>query len=72
MNKPTKEEYEKALKDSECAVNWIRIENKRQEELLDELVIIRNNLKAHKEYLEKRKEIIQTYQIYEEIENKQK
>lgn len=71
MNKPTKEEYEKAVEEYKQFEKWLELEVEKQNKLLDELIHTRSNIRGYEQYLEKRKEIIQKYQIYEEIENEQ-
>lgn len=70
MGKPTVEEYEKALQDRNDFRSWLSMECKRRDEFLDELLNSRENIKMYRESLDKANEIIQKYEIYQEIESK--
>ena len=63
---PTKKQYEEAKNDKKNMTEWIRMELRRQETLLDELADIRDNLRLYRQTLEKAKEIIMFYEAYEE------
>ena len=70
MGKPTVEEYEKALQERNDLRSWLSMEHKRRDKFLDELLNSRENIKMYQESLEKTNEVIQKYEIYQEIENK--
>lgn len=70
LSKPTKEEYEKSLKERDYFGNWIHMSRKRQNELLDELCEERSTEKLYLEMYEKHKDIIRRYEIYTELEAK--
>lgn len=68
MNKPTKEEYEKAKKDMSFFNDCICRCKKEQNKLLDELITNRNSEKFYTEALEKVKETILIYELYKDVE----
>lgn len=67
MRKPTKEDYETALKSREMFADWIGRENKRRDKLLDELLDIRESIKAYKGQYDKANEVVMLYEMYEEV-----
>ena len=69
MSKPTVEEYEKALQERNDLRSWLSMEYKRRDEFLDELLNSRENIKMYEKSLEKANDVIQKYEIYQEIEN---
>lgn len=69
LGKPTKEAYEKAIRDREFALTSLRLCRKRRDELIDALSKERDSEKFYMELYEKRHEIIRKYEIYEELEN---
>ena len=64
---PTKEEYEEAMQNVIYLKDWIVRENKCREDLIDRLCISQESLKGYKKSLDYYKEIVQKYQIYQEI-----
>ena len=69
MAKPTEQEYRDAVENKAIFLDWLRRENKRRDELLDELLDVRSTIRLYVEQIEKMNEIIQIYEIYKEIEN---
>lgn len=67
MRKPTREDYETALKSREMFADWIGRENKRRDKLLDELLDIRESIKAYKGQYDKANEVVMLYEMYEEV-----
>lgn len=70
MGKPTAKEYEKALQERNDLRSWLSMECKRRDEFLDNLLNSRENIKMYQESLDKVNEVIQKYEIYQEIESK--
>ena len=70
MGKPTEKEYEKALQERNDLRSWLSMECKRRDEFLDNLLNSRENIKMYQESLDKVNEVIQKYEIYQEIESK--
>ena len=72
MAAPTKEEYEKAMQNVVFLKNSIAIENKQREKIIKQLCMSQSTLENYKALLEEQKEIVDRYQIYQEIleENK--
>lgn len=70
MGKPTEKEYEKALQERNDLISWLSMECKRRDEFLDNLLNSRENIKMYQESLDKVNEVIQKYEIYQEIESK--
>ena len=70
LGKPSKEAYEKAKKDKEFAATSLHMCRKRRDELIDALAKERESEKFYMELYEKHRDIIRTYEIYEELENK--
>lgn len=68
MSKPTREEYETALKSKVAFADWIKRESELRDEYLDKLLNVRENIKFYKEQYENASEIVTKYEIYEEIE----
>ena len=69
MAMPTREEYEKALENRKYLSDTIRREYKHRESLINELCTSQNLLNQYEKILSDQKEIIQKYEIYEEIKN---
>lgn len=67
MATPTKEEYEEAMRNVIYLKDWIVRENERRDNLINQLCISQESLKAYKESLDYYKEIVQKYEIYQEI-----
>ena len=67
MTIPTKEEYEKSMKNIEYLHKSISLEDEHREKLINELCSSQKILEDYKKILEKHKEIVQKYQIYQEI-----
>ena len=66
--KPTLEEYEKAKKEYKTYCSWLRMAREKKNELIDALVIERENELRYLKQAEKQHEIIRCYEIYEQIE----
>lgn len=73
MTCPTKNEYVKALGNKEFFCNAITRERKNRENLIDKLCDSQKILKEYESLLGEANEIIQKYEIYQEIltENRQ-
>ena len=67
---PTKEEYEEALKDKKWLNDTIVREYKRRDSLINELCASQKLLDRYKESLDYQKEIIQKYELYQELSEK--
>lgn len=67
MATPTKEEYEEAMRNVIYLKDWIVRENERRDNLINQLCISQESLKAYKKSLDYYKEIVQKYEIYQEI-----
>ena len=63
----TKEEYEKALETRNYLSDWIRREKKIREDLINKLCTSQSCLNNYEALLSNTKEIIQKYEIYQEI-----
>ena len=72
MNKPTREEYETALKDKAAFTDWIERESELMDEYLDKLLDVRENIRLYKERLVKANDVILKYKLYKEIEEELK
>ena len=72
MAMPTREEYEEAVKNRRYLSDTIRREYKHRNSLINELCTSQNLLNQYEKLLSKQKEIIQKYEIYEEIKNEKK
>lgn len=64
---PTYEEYKEALESKKYLDDVIRITYKRRDILINELCSSQKTLDGYKEALDYQKEIIQKYEIYQEI-----
>lgn len=67
---PTYEEYKEALETKKYLDDVIRIAYKRRDILINELCSSQKSLDVYKEALDYQKEIIQKYEIYQEISKK--
>ena len=67
MGSPKKEEYEKAMQNVIYLKDWIARENKRRDDLINQLCGSQKLLEGYKESLDYQKEIIQKYEIYQEL-----
>ena len=72
MSAPTKEEYEEALRNAAYLGDAIIRERKRRESLINELCTSQNLLNQYEKLLSNQKEIVQKYEIYEEIRKEDK
>lgn len=70
MAKPTEQEYKDALHSKKTFSEWLNIEYKNRDKLLDELLNSRETIKCYTQQLKQANEIIQKYEIYEELERK--
>jgi hypothetical protein len=68
LSKPSKEEYEKSLKECEYFAGCLKLSRARRDELLDALCEERSAEKTYLEMYEKHRDIIRKYEIYEELE----
>lgn len=71
IGKPSSAEYEKAKNDYKMFCSWIVKSRERKNELIDALIIERENEKTYTELADKQKDIIRRYEIYTELEAKQ-
>lgn len=67
MASPTKEEYEAAMQNVVFLQDAIVRENRRKDDLIDKLCESQKMVKIYKESLNKYKEIMEKYQIYQEL-----
>ena len=67
MRCPTKKEYEEAMKNVIYLKNSIAMENERRESLINKLCGSQKVLDDYKKALRHQKEIVEKYQIYQEI-----
>ena len=72
MATPTKEEYEEALRNAAYLGDTIIRERKHRESLINELCTSQNLLNQYEKLLSNQKEIVQKYEIYEEIRREDK
>lgn len=72
MGCPTKEEYEEAMQNVIYLKDWIARENKRRDDLINQLCGSQKLLEGYKESLDYQKEIVQKYEIYQELSEKYK
>ena len=66
---PTREEYEKAMQNVTYLKDWIARENKRRDDLINQLCSSQKLLDGYKESLDYQKEIVQKYEIYQELKS---
>lgn len=64
---PTKEEYKEALESKKILIDVISREYERRDKLINDLCGSQKLLDGYKESLDYQKEIIQKYEIYQEI-----
>lgn len=69
---PTREEYEEALKNKKYLDDIIRREYKHRDDLINELCCSQKLLDGYRECLSSKKDIIQKYEIYQELSEKYK
>lgn len=69
---PTKEEYEEAMQNVICLKDLIARENKRRDDLINQLCGSQKILEGYKECLNYNKDIVQKYEIYKELSEKHK
>lgn len=67
MVAPTREEYEKALGNVIFLKDSISLENKRREKIIKELCKSQSVIENYEAILAEQKEIVDRYQIYQEI-----
>ena len=72
MSKPTREEYDTAIKYKAEFSDLIRRENELRDKYLDELLNIRESIKFYKEQYDKASGVVTKYELYEEIEKERK
>lgn len=72
MGIPTEKEYEEAKQASQTFRDWLRMSKQKQEELLDMLVICRNDIKSYQELLDEKNEVIAKYEIYQSLQKETK
>ena len=66
--KPTLEEYEKAKQEYKTYCSWLRMTREKKNELIDALVIERQNELLYLKQAEKQHDIIRCYEICEQSE----
>lgn len=66
---PTREEYKEAIQNVIYLKDWIARENKRRDDLINQLCSSQKLLDGYKESLNYQKEIIQKYEIYQELKS---
>ena len=64
---PTIEEYEEAMKQKTYLIDAIRRENKLREDLINKLCVSQSCLNGYEGILNDVNEIIQKYEIYQEL-----
>lgn len=64
---PTREEYEEALKHKTYLIDSIRRENKIREDLINKLCLSQSYLNGYEGLLKDENEVIQKYEIYQEL-----
>ena len=69
---PTREEYEEAMQNVIYLKDAIVRENKRRDELINQLCSSQKILEGYKECLDYNKDIVQKYEIYKELSEKYK
>lgn len=69
MAAPTREEYEEALRNAAYLGDAIIREREHRESLINELCTSQNLLNNYEKILSDVKEVVQKYEIYEEIKN---
>ena len=69
MSIPTREEYEQALENRILLTNTLNLEYKRRDDLINKLCESQKLLESYKGALKYQKEIIDKFEIYEEIKN---
>ena len=67
MAAPTREEYEEALKNIAYLGDVIIRERKHRESLINELCTSQNLLNEYEKLFNDRKEVVQKYEIYQEL-----
>lgn len=67
MAAPTKKDYEEALERKSFLIDVIIREEKNRENLINKLCSSQENLKTYEKLFNDVKEIIQKYEIYQEI-----
>lgn len=67
MTIPTRKEYEQAKLNVEAMKKWVHLERKTIDELLDKLISSRRQIKMYEEAIKSRQQVIDTYEVYEEI-----
>lgn len=72
MAAPTREEYEKALESKSYLSDWVRREKKNREMLIEKLCTSQSCLHNYEALLSNANEVIQKYEIYQEILAEQK
>ena len=69
LSKPSKEDYEKALKDLEFARNSLHLCRKRKDHLIEELCKEQESEKIYTTCFERARCVIRKYEIYQDIES---
>lgn len=72
MGCPTREEYKEALDRLSYLGNAVAMEKKNREDLIDKLCKSQNYIKDYEALISQNREIIQKYDIYQEILAEQK
>lgn len=66
---PTKEEYEKALKDREFASTGLKKEYKNREALIEQLCVSQRCIQSYATILNDTERVVTMYEIYHEVQN---
>ena len=68
MAKPTEQEYQDALKSANLYTDWIRMTRERIDDLIDQIIDLRENQLCYQSSYNEAREIIERYNIYKELE----
>ena len=72
FHRPTEEEYIQAKEDMDTFGRWMRLSLDKQRELIDALIIERQNEKTYSTLYEQKKDICRMYEICLEVDNNAK
>lgn len=72
LEKPSIEDYNKAKHDYNLYCSWAQMARNRKNELIDALTIERENELTYTKLAAEQRDIIRRYEIYAEIERKEK
>lgn len=68
MTKPTIKEYKEAKKNTQNLQHWISKERQTIDDLLEQIITCKVNIKRYEQALDNNAHVINTYEIYEELE----